>query len=175
MSFPLVTVVKQIILIKFSSWGWYQHALKNTHFYFRIKLMLGRLLVCFVFINRVCLCFICRNLSTSSLYCLRGRQTVANIVNIRMAVAEDGKLTNSTWVGFGSSHQDLLQLKRKYPNLFAAALGSSTGLQAQVNFYSGCALGNKVSGNEQITLTTETLLTISPHQEAITNYICKYR
>lgn len=116
--------------------------------------MLGRLLVCFVFINRVCLCFICRNLSTSSLYCLRGRQTVANIVNIRMAVAEDGKLTNSTWVGFGSSHQVLLQLKREHPNLFAAALGSSTGLQAQVNFYSGCPLSNKVSGNEQITFTS---------------------
>lgn len=116
--------------------------------------MLGRLLVCFVFINRVCLCCIRRNLSTSSLYCLRGRQTVANIVNIRMAVAEDGKLTNSTWEGFGSSHQDLLQLKREYPNPFAAALGISTGFQAQVNFYSGCPLSNQVSGNEQITFTS---------------------
>ena len=116
--------------------------------------MLGSLLFCFVFLNRVCLCFICRNLSTSSLYCLRGRQTVANIVNIRMAGAEDGKLTNSTWVGFDSSQQDLLQWKIKYPNLFAAALRSSTGLQAQVNFYSACALSNKVSGIEQITLTS---------------------
>lgn len=47
-----------------------------------------------------------------------------------------------------------LAAEKKYPNLFAAALGSSTRLQAQVNFYSGCALGNNVPGNEQITLTS---------------------
>ncbi|KAI4544502.1 hypothetical protein MG293_004768 [Ovis ammon polii] len=102
-----------------------------------------------------------RNLSTSSLYCLRGRQTVANIVNIRMAVAEDGKLTNSMWVGFGSSHQDLLQLKRKYPNLFAAALGSSTRLQAQVNFYKSKAVFQFISSSGfsedgQLTLSVPT-------------------
>lgn len=71
-----------------------------------------------------------------------------------MAVAEEWKLTNSMWVGFGSSHQDLFAAEKKYPNLFAAALGSSTRLQAQVNFYSGCALGNNAPGNEQITLTS---------------------
>ncbi|XP_008585058.1 PREDICTED: putative serine protease K12H4.7 [Galeopterus variegatus] len=77
------------------------------------------------------------NLSTSSLYYLSSRQALADTVNFRTVIAEEMNLTSNSWVVFGGSYGGCLAvwLRVKYPNLFAAALGSSAPIQAKIDFY----------------------------------------
>ncbi|XP_006890381.1 PREDICTED: putative serine protease K12H4.7-like [Elephantulus edwardii] len=76
------------------------------------------------------------DLSTESLRYLSSRQALADIVNFRMEIAKSMELTHNKWVLFGSFYGGSLAVwsRLKYPDLFAAAVGSSAIVQPKVNY-----------------------------------------
>lgn len=80
---------------------------------------------------------LCGDPGTWSLWDLSSMQALADLANFQIHKAEEMELTNGTWVAFGDSYADFLVvwLKIKYPDLFAAAVGSSTPIQAKAGFY----------------------------------------
>uniref|UniRef100_G3UJM7 Serine protease 16 n=1 Tax=Loxodonta africana TaxID=9785 RepID=G3UJM7_LOXAF len=77
------------------------------------------------------------DLSTASLRYLSSRQALADIVNFRTKIAKKMGLTENKWVAFGCWYGGFLAAwsRIKYPELFAAAVGSSAPMQAKANFY----------------------------------------
>ncbi|XP_006861990.1 PREDICTED: putative serine protease K12H4.7-like [Chrysochloris asiatica] len=77
------------------------------------------------------------DLTITSLQYLSSKQVLADIAYFRIEMGQQMRLTQNKWVVFGGSYAGILAVwsRIKYPNLFAAAVGSSAPLKAKVNFF----------------------------------------
>uniref|UniRef100_G3UHL7 Serine protease 16 n=1 Tax=Loxodonta africana TaxID=9785 RepID=G3UHL7_LOXAF len=76
------------------------------------------------------------DLSTASLRYIRNHQVLGDIVNFRIKIAKLMGLTKNKWVAFGEFYGGSLAVwsRIKYPDLFAAAVGSSAPVKVKINF-----------------------------------------
>uniref|UniRef100_G3TR73 Serine protease 16 n=1 Tax=Loxodonta africana TaxID=9785 RepID=G3TR73_LOXAF len=76
------------------------------------------------------------DLSTASLRYIRNHQVLGDIANFRIKIAKLMGLTKNKWVAFGEFYGGSLAVwsRIKYPDLFAAAVGSSAPVKAEINF-----------------------------------------
>ncbi|KAM9663677.1 putative serine protease K12H4.7 [Trichechus inunguis] len=106
------------------------------------------------------------DLSTASLRYLSSRQALADIVNFQTKVAKKTGLTTNKWVVFGCSYGGFLAVwsRIKYPDLFAAAVGSSTPMLVKINFYEyfeGVQRSLGTQSSECLTAVKETFLQVA--------------